>query len=149
MMCCCFDSCCLCCVADPGRDKLGYRECVTAVLEADGTEVDEDDYFRFLEDHTTFILLRETDQWTSSQHAVSESSSGEDSDVVDASTAYRPTVERLQLTGAAPATRDRSLAQLSRTLRKDFTQIVTFSRNELQVRLTFVTTSWFKYNFNT
>ena len=48
-----------------GRAKLGYgsdRE-VTAVLEEDGTEVDEEDYFATLPDNTALQLLCGGERW--------------------------------------------------------------------------------------
>lgn len=48
-----------------GRAKLGYasdRE-VTAVLEEDGTEVDEEDYFATLPDNTALQLLCSGERW--------------------------------------------------------------------------------------
>ena len=42
-----------------GKEKLGYTNNseVYAVLEEDGTEVDEDDYFQTLPNNTTLMLL--------------------------------------------------------------------------------------------
>ena len=42
-----------------GKEKLGYTANteVYAVLEEDGTEVDEDDYFQTLPNNTTLMLL--------------------------------------------------------------------------------------------
>ena len=44
---------------EKSRDKLGYAadRALLAVLEEDGTEVEEDDYFQTLEDNTTLMLL--------------------------------------------------------------------------------------------
>ncbi|KAJ8319814.1 hypothetical protein KUTeg_001401 [Tegillarca granosa] len=48
-----------------GKDKLCIlpTEPVTVVLEDDGTEIDDDDYFTFLAHNTTLILLRSNQKW--------------------------------------------------------------------------------------
>eukprot|EP00090_Calanus_glacialis_P047076 TRINITY_DN9547_c0_g1_i1.p1 TRINITY_DN9547_c0_g1~~TRINITY_DN9547_c0_g1_i1.p1 ORF type:complete len:211 (-),score=97.42 TRINITY_DN9547_c0_g1_i1:453-1085(-) len=49
-----------------GKEKLGYSTNteVYAVLEEDGTEVDEDDYFQTLPNNTTLMLLYVGDRWS-------------------------------------------------------------------------------------
>jgi len=49
-----------------GKEKLGYTANteVYAVLEEDGTEVDEDDYFQTLPNNTTLMLLYVGDRWS-------------------------------------------------------------------------------------
>jgi len=49
-----------------GKEKLGYSTNteVYAVLEEDGTEVDEDDYFQTLVNNTTLMLLYVGDRWS-------------------------------------------------------------------------------------
>ena len=49
-----------------GKEKLSYREeqGVIVVLEEDGTEVDEEDYFQTLEDNTELILLHSGERWS-------------------------------------------------------------------------------------
>ena len=49
-----------------GKEKLSYipEQEVVVVLEEDGTEVDEDDYFQTLEDNTELILLHRGDRWS-------------------------------------------------------------------------------------
>jgi len=49
-----------------GKEKLGYSDNtdVYAVLEEDGTEVDEDDYFQTLSNNTTLMLLYVGDRWS-------------------------------------------------------------------------------------
>jgi len=49
-----------------GKEKLGYSTNteVYAVLEEDGTEVDEDDYFQTLLNNTTLMLLYVGDRWS-------------------------------------------------------------------------------------
>ena len=48
-----------------GKEKLRYgNEEVRVVLESDGTEVDDEEYFQFLEAQTTFIFLTQDDgEW--------------------------------------------------------------------------------------
>ncbi|KAF0294488.1 Cell death activator CIDE-A [Amphibalanus amphitrite] len=48
-----------------GREKLRYEAVgsVSAVLETDGTAVDDAEYFATLPDNTVFLLLREQDRW--------------------------------------------------------------------------------------
>ncbi len=50
----------------PGREKLGIggHESVRAVLETDGTQVDDSEYFRSLPDNTVFLLLRLGERWS-------------------------------------------------------------------------------------
>ena len=49
-----------------GKEKLSYtpEQEVVVVLEEDGTEVDEDDYFQTLEANTELILLHSGDRWS-------------------------------------------------------------------------------------
>jgi len=49
-----------------GRAKLGYssERSLYLVLEDDGTEVDEEDYFATLPPNTTLMLLYSEDRWT-------------------------------------------------------------------------------------
>ncbi|XP_037081336.1 uncharacterized protein LOC119102069, partial [Pollicipes pollicipes] len=48
-----------------GREKLKYdvSRGVSAVLESDGTTVDDTEYFATLPDNTVFLLLRDSDRW--------------------------------------------------------------------------------------
>ena len=48
------------------KDKLSYLvdQDVVVVLEEDGTEVDEDDYFQTLEDNTELIFLHSGERWS-------------------------------------------------------------------------------------
>ncbi|GFO42407.1 cell death activator cide-3-like, partial [Plakobranchus ocellatus] len=46
-----------------GCSKLGLTERPRIVLEEDGTEVDDDDYFSFLPDDSIFLLLRKGETW--------------------------------------------------------------------------------------
>ena len=47
-------------------DKLGYddRQEVYLVLEEDGTEVDDEEYFQSLPDNTRLMLLHHQDIWS-------------------------------------------------------------------------------------
>ena len=49
-----------------GAVRLNLPENTTykVVLEEDGTEVDDDEYFQFLSNNTIFLLLAEDEQWT-------------------------------------------------------------------------------------
>lgn len=48
-----------------GCKKLALKEDnVRVVLEADGTEVDEEDYFNFLPSDTTLLFLTNNDKWS-------------------------------------------------------------------------------------
>ena len=53
-------------LVEKGIQKLDLKgKKITVVLEEDGTEVDEDDYFSFLPDDTSFMFLEESVKWTS------------------------------------------------------------------------------------
>lgn len=49
-----------------GKEKLNYPldKVVYVVLEEDGTEVDEEEYFQTLPDNTLLMLLHIGDKWT-------------------------------------------------------------------------------------
>jgi len=49
-----------------GKDKLNYPmdKPVYVVLEEDGTEVDEEEYFQTLPDNTLLMLLHIGDKWS-------------------------------------------------------------------------------------
>ena len=51
---------------EKSRTKLGYEtdRQLLAVLEEDGTEVEEDDYFQTLENNTTLMLLYAGERWS-------------------------------------------------------------------------------------
>ena len=60
---------CLC----SGCAKLGLpNNCVRVVLETDGTEVDEEDYFSFLNSDATLMLLTPADRWRPARLGMSE-----------------------------------------------------------------------------
>jgi DNA fragmentation factor alpha subunit len=49
-----------------GRHKLGYKlkQDLYLVLEEDGTEIDEEDYFQTIPENTTLMLLFTDDRWS-------------------------------------------------------------------------------------
>ena len=49
-----------------GKEKLNYPrdKSVYVVLDEDGTEVDEEEYFQTLPDNTLLVLLHKGDKWT-------------------------------------------------------------------------------------
>lgn len=51
-----------------GKDKLGISasENVRVVLELDGTQVEDGEYFRTLPNNTVLLLLRPGDRWSPS-----------------------------------------------------------------------------------
>jgi len=51
-----------------GKNALGYSddEVVYAVLEEDGTEIDEDEYFQLLPEKTTLMILSGHENWSPS-----------------------------------------------------------------------------------
>lgn len=48
-----------------GKDKLGVSasESVRLVLECDGTQVEDGEYFRTLANNTVLLLLRQGERW--------------------------------------------------------------------------------------
>lgn len=50
---------------DTGREKLGVpaSEPVRLVLESDGTQVEDGEYFRTLPNNTVLLLLRPGERW--------------------------------------------------------------------------------------
>ncbi|KAF5307312.1 hypothetical protein FQR65_LT07028 [Abscondita terminalis] len=44
-------------------EKLSIEGPVTVVLEVDGTEIDDDEYFATLEPHTSLMILKEEQKW--------------------------------------------------------------------------------------
>lgn len=48
-----------------GKEKLDVSggKPLTLVLEEDGTEVDDEEYFRFLQPNSVFLLLQEGESW--------------------------------------------------------------------------------------
>ncbi|KAK9731346.1 CIDE-N domain [Popillia japonica] len=45
------------------REKLGIHGDVIIVLEGDGTEIDDDEYFATLDPHTNLMVLAENQKW--------------------------------------------------------------------------------------
>ncbi|KAI4457709.1 cell death activator cide [Holotrichia oblita] len=45
------------------REKLGVHGDVIIVLEGDGTEIDDDEYFATLDPHTNLMVLTENQKW--------------------------------------------------------------------------------------
>lgn len=98
---------------EKGRAKLGLSGGdAHVVLEADGTEVDEEDYFSFLNSDATLMLLTPCQKW---RPAGLEETSGKD----EPDTAVSSGVS-LQL------------KHLLVSLKKDVTRIITFSDDDLQ-----------------
>lgn len=100
-------------VKDKGRSLLGIDadSPIQIVLEEDGTEVCDDDYFTFLPVHTTFMVLRESESWRPrglEVISVDEPDTGTDT---------------------ASQERARSLIM---GLQRDLTRIITFSNEDLQ-----------------
>ena len=59
-----------------GVEKLKYpaEQEIVVVLEEDGTEVDEDDYFQTLDDNTELMILYRGDRWSPfTSHDVTDS----------------------------------------------------------------------------
>ena len=53
-------------MSDTGKEKLGYKEeDVKVVLEHDGTLVEDEEYFAFVEDNTTLMVLCDGEKWES------------------------------------------------------------------------------------
>lgn len=47
------------------KKKFNINETVKVVLESDGTEIDEDDYFATLEKNTLIMILKPDEKWCS------------------------------------------------------------------------------------
>lgn len=45
------------------HEKFGASPGMKIVLESDGTEVDEEEYFSTLEQNTCFMILKEEEDW--------------------------------------------------------------------------------------
>lgn len=59
----------MCYVYTIGCSKLGLDQGsqVKVVLDEDGTEVDEEDYFALLPGNSVFMFLQDNEQWTPDQ----------------------------------------------------------------------------------
>lgn len=47
------------------QKKLNINDPIKVVLESDGTEIDEDDYFETLEKNTLIMILKSDEKWCS------------------------------------------------------------------------------------
>lgn len=96
-----------------GKGKLGVpaEEKVNVVLEEDGTEVDEEDYFTFLPFNTTVMILRHEETWRPPG-------------------AERGKDEPDAMIGDGQQISDR-VKQLARGLHHDIARIITFSNEDL------------------
>ncbi|CAH1773842.1 unnamed protein product [Owenia fusiformis] len=98
-------------------DKLDIDGNVRVVLEADGTEVDDDDYFSFVEANSTLMLLKDGESWKPEARGQDVTdfmvTDGVESDGV----------------GTGALLKVQSLAD---TLRSDISRIITFSSEEMQ-----------------
>lgn len=96
------------------KDKLNIdqSENVKIVFEADGTEVDEDDYFQFLPFNTTLMLLRPGETWKDQTEA-----EGQDE------------VDYMMSDGQVVSDR---VKQLASGLKREITRLITFSNEDLQ-----------------
>ncbi|XP_052821245.1 DNA fragmentation factor subunit alpha-like isoform X2 [Mya arenaria] len=96
------------------KEKLGLRhdEQVTVVFEADGTEVDEDDYFQFLPFNTTLMLLAHGQKWKGQGEV-----EGKD--------------EPDYMMPSGKQVSDR-VCQLAGGLKREITRLITFSNEDLQ-----------------
>ncbi|KAK9874679.1 hypothetical protein WA026_005499 [Henosepilachna vigintioctopunctata] len=47
------------------NEKLNIEGAITIVLESDGTEIDDEEYFATLEPHTSLMILTRDEKWTS------------------------------------------------------------------------------------
>ncbi|XP_064599201.1 DNA fragmentation factor subunit alpha-like [Liolophura sinensis] len=101
-------------VISKGKTKLGLRSeaPVKLVLNEDGTEIDEEDYFTFLPNNTTFLLMSPDDKW---RPEGCEEVSTDEPDYLSPDSAQRDRL-RHQVEG----------------LRRDITRIITFSNDDLQ-----------------
>ncbi|GFR81156.1 DNAation factor subunit alpha [Elysia marginata] len=99
---------------EKGCLKLGMKNttgAVRIVLEEDGTEVDDEDYFSFLPQNSTLMLLKEGECW---QPARTEAVARDETDH-----------------GGIPVREDET-ARLASDLRADLSHIITFSNDQLQ-----------------
>ncbi|XP_067658688.1 DNA fragmentation factor subunit alpha-like [Haliotis asinina] len=97
-----------------GRQKLGLAdsESVRVVLEEDGTEVDEEDYFTFLSNNATLLMLRTSEKW---RPQGAEEVSRDEVDTMDGAHGMSERVK-----------------QLVCGLQRDVSRIITFSNEDLQ-----------------
>lgn len=103
------------------KQKLNIPESndVTVVFEADGTEVDEDEYFQFLPFNTTLMVLSGDEKWTDHREA-------DGMDEPDNMTDSLLVSDRLR--------------QLVTGLKREITRLITFSNDDL-IEMTSMETS--------
>ncbi|RUS86283.1 hypothetical protein EGW08_005975 [Elysia chlorotica] len=97
--------------------KLGFEESLgklRVVLEEDGTEVDDEEYFSFIPPNSTLILLREGECWA----VMPPESAGIDETDHGAATSQ--------------SKHEDTAAALASDLKKDLSRIITFSNDQLQ-----------------
>ncbi|XP_041378124.1 DNA fragmentation factor subunit alpha-like [Gigantopelta aegis] len=97
-----------------GKLKLGLpdTENVRLVLDEDGTEVDEEDYFTFLPHNSTLLMLRPSEKW---RPQGSEDFARDEPDFM-----------------AMEGVLSERVKQLVLSLQKDVSHIITFSNDDLQ-----------------
>lgn len=100
-----------------GREKVGISpgETVRVVLEEDGTEIDDDDYFLFLPHNTTLMLLTRDQRWAVEGK---ESPSGQDE-------------PDFMSTGDGQQISERTREMIA-GLQRDITRLIAFSNDDLQ-----------------
>ncbi|XP_060066685.1 DNA fragmentation factor subunit alpha-like [Ylistrum balloti] len=100
-----------------GREKVGIlpEETVRVVLEEDGTEIDDDDYFLFLPHNTTLMLLTRDQSW-----AVEGKENRSGLDEPD-----------FMIGGEGQQISERTI-ELITGLQKDITRLIAFSNEDLQ-----------------
>ncbi|OWF41252.1 DNA fragmentation factor subunit alpha-like [Mizuhopecten yessoensis] len=100
-----------------GKEKVGLlpEEPVQVVLEEDGTEIDDDDYFLFLPQNTTLMLLARDQRWAVEGK---EGRSGQDEPDFMTSNEGQEISERT--------------VELITGLQRDITRLIAFSNNDLQ-----------------
>ncbi|XP_002733830.1 DNA fragmentation factor subunit alpha-like [Saccoglossus kowalevskii] len=100
----------------------------TVVLEDDGTEVDEDEYFQLLPSNTVFILLNRGERWTHSD-AQNTSTSMDEVDYLKAPSQSTRTVE----VDGGGGSINQSVVSIATRLKNDIASVITLSNEELQV----------------
>ncbi|XP_070560639.1 DNA fragmentation factor subunit alpha-like isoform X2 [Ptychodera flava] len=113
---------------EKGKSKLGLStsEDVTIVLEEDGTEVDEEEYFKLLPSNTVFIVLQRGQRWKEVS-----ASSGPAFDELDNSRDGES--GRLTEVDSGEPAANPKLREIARRLQRDIGTIITLSNVELQM----------------
>ena len=102
-------------VKSKGSKKLGMEVQPHVVLEEDGTEIDDEEYFACVPEQTILMLLRNDEKWTTGR----DDMSGVGIDETDCGG------DRTQL--------DAETKRLVLLLRKNLTNAITFSSDQLQL----------------